>query len=249
MDQSKGKLLLCDDERLVLATLADGLRHAGFNVIETDNGDDAILLAREHRPDLAVLDIRMNGKSGLDVASYIRDQVGTPCIFLSACSDDDVLRQATAVGALDFIVKPVAVRHLLPSIEAALGRARLARAAVGGAPAFAATSGGRQSLRGAAPHASPNALGGSVGIGIGAMPGAVRGAVGGGGGSGSGRSFLSTEALPIAIGILMERYGIDAAAASARLGEWASQSKLSSEAAAFELVSQADIMGGAARAG
>ncbi len=57
----KGKILVVDDDRLVLATLAHGLAQAGHDVIDADNGDDAILLAHEHRPDLALLDIRMEG--------------------------------------------------------------------------------------------------------------------------------------------------------------------------------------------
>ena len=67
-----GKILVVDDDRLVLATLAHGLTQAGYDVIDADNGDDAILLAREHRPDLALLDIRMEGMSGFDVAAYQR---------------------------------------------------------------------------------------------------------------------------------------------------------------------------------
>ena len=62
---SKGRILVVDDDRLVLATVTHGLSQAGYEVIDADNGDDAILLAREHRPDLALLDIRMEGKSGL----------------------------------------------------------------------------------------------------------------------------------------------------------------------------------------
>ena len=69
---SKGTILVVDDNRLVLATLTDGLTRAGYHVYDADNGDDAILIAREHRPDLALLDIRMEGKSGFDVAQYLR---------------------------------------------------------------------------------------------------------------------------------------------------------------------------------
>ena len=67
---SKGKILVVDDDRLVLATLSYGLTQAGFEVIDADNGDDAILLAREHRPELALLDIRMEGLTGFDVAAF-----------------------------------------------------------------------------------------------------------------------------------------------------------------------------------
>jgi CheY-like chemotaxis protein len=84
---SKGKILVVDDDRLVLATVTHGLVQAGFEVIDADNGDDAILLARQHRPDLALLDIRMEGKSGFDVADYLRESLGTPFMFLSAFAD------------------------------------------------------------------------------------------------------------------------------------------------------------------
>ncbi len=100
-------ILLCDDDRLILATLSSALQSAGYQVIEADNGDDAILLARQHRPDLAMLDMRMNGKSGLDVAAYLRDYVGTPFLFLSAFGDERTMTQARAFGALEFLVKPI----------------------------------------------------------------------------------------------------------------------------------------------
>jgi response regulator NasT len=85
----KGTVLVVDDNRLVLATLADGLTRAGYDVIDADNGDDAILLARQHRPDLALLDIRMEGKSGFDVAAYLRTYCQMPFMFLSAFSDGE----------------------------------------------------------------------------------------------------------------------------------------------------------------
>src|SRR5690606_39574213 len=85
---SKGRILVVDDDRLVLATVAHGLAQAGYEVIDADNGDDAILLAREHRPQLALLDIRMEGKSGFDVAATLRDAYRIPFMFLSAFSDE-----------------------------------------------------------------------------------------------------------------------------------------------------------------
>ena len=84
---SLGKILVVDDDRLVLATVTHGLAEAGYEVIDADNGDDAILLAREHRPALALLDIRMEGKSGFDVALTLRDAYGIPFMFLSAFAD------------------------------------------------------------------------------------------------------------------------------------------------------------------
>ena len=115
----KGKILVVDDDRLVLATLAHGLSQAGYEVIDADNGDDAILLAREHKPDLALLDIRMEGKSGFDVAAYLRDWCQMPFMFLSAFSDDDTLRQVKALGAVAYLVKPLDIRQIVPAVEAA----------------------------------------------------------------------------------------------------------------------------------
>ena len=120
----KGKILVVDDDRLVLATLTHGLLQAGYEVIDADNGDDAILLAREHRPDLALLDIRMEGKSGFDVAAVLRQSMQTPFMFLSAFADDDTVAQVKALGAMDYLVKPLEVRQILPAVEAALARLR-----------------------------------------------------------------------------------------------------------------------------
>ncbi len=118
----KGTILVVDDNRLVLATLSAGLTQAGYAVIDADNGDDAILLAREHRPDLALLDIRMEGKSGFDVAAYLRSHCRMPFMFLSAFADDTTVAQVKALGALDYLVKPLDIGQILPAVEAAFAR-------------------------------------------------------------------------------------------------------------------------------
>ena len=124
MSQRKNKILVVDDDRLVLATLVHGLAQAGFEVIDADNGDDAILLAREHEPDLALLDIRMEGKSGFDVAAYLREHGQTPFMFLSAFSDEATVAQVRALGAVTYLVKPLDMRQIVPAVEAALAGAR-----------------------------------------------------------------------------------------------------------------------------
>ncbi len=121
---SKGRILVVDDDRLVLATVSHGLSQAGYEVIDTDNGDDAILLAREHRPALALLDIRMEGKSGFDVAQTLRDAYGIPFMFLSAFSDESTLATVKSLGALAYLVKPLDVGQIVPAVEAAFGRLR-----------------------------------------------------------------------------------------------------------------------------
>jgi response regulator NasT len=118
----KGKILVVDDDRLVLATLTHGLAQAGYDIIDADNGDDAILLAREHRPDLALLDIRMEGKSGFDVAAYLREYIQMPFMFLSAFSDDETVAKVKELGAVAYLVKPLDIRQIVPAVEAAFAQ-------------------------------------------------------------------------------------------------------------------------------
>ena len=120
----KGKILVVDDDRLVLATVAHGLSQAGFDVIDADNGDDAILLARQHRPDLALLDIRMEGKSGFDVADYLRESLGTPFMFLSAFADNATVARVRELGAVAYLVKPLDIAQIVPTVEAAVANVR-----------------------------------------------------------------------------------------------------------------------------
>ncbi|MBU0915668.1 MAG: response regulator [Gammaproteobacteria bacterium] len=115
----KGKILVVDDDRLVLATLTHGLSQAGYEVIDADNGDDAILLARQHKPELALLDIRMEGKSGFDVAAYLREYCQIPFMFLSAFADEATIKQVKALGALTYLVKPLDIQQIVPAVEAA----------------------------------------------------------------------------------------------------------------------------------
>lgn len=133
----KGTILVVDDDRLVLATLVHGLVQAGYEVIDADNGDDAILLARERRPDLALLDIRMEGKSGFDVAETLRDKYRIPFMFLSAFSDDATVAQVKALGAVAYLVKPLDIRQIVPAVEAALANVGARRAAPAESPVAA----------------------------------------------------------------------------------------------------------------
>jgi len=125
---TKGKILVVDDDRLVLATVTHGLAQAGYEVIDADNGDDAILLARKHRPELALLDIRMEGKSGFDVAEYLRDFCHIPFMFLSAFADPDTVAKVAELGAVAYMVKPLDVGQIVPTVDAAFEQLRAQRA-------------------------------------------------------------------------------------------------------------------------
>lgn len=122
MSAAKPLILVVDDDRLVLATVVAGLKQAEFEIIEADNGDDAILLARKHKPVLALLDMRMQGKSGMDVARYLAANTTTGFMFLSAFGDTDIVEEATRMGALGYLVKPLDVKQIVPAVRAALAR-------------------------------------------------------------------------------------------------------------------------------
>lgn len=131
---NKGRILVVDDDRLVLATLTHGLSQAGYDVLDADNGDDAILIARQQRPDLALLDIRMEGMSGFDVAGYLRDYLQIPFMFLSAFADEATVAKVKELGALAYLVKPLDIHQIVPAVEAAFAN-RPARGSAEPAPA------------------------------------------------------------------------------------------------------------------
>ena len=115
-------ILLADDDRLILHTMAQGLRNAGYTVIEADCGKSTIDLCQDVMPDLAILDMRMKDLSGLEVAKWLNENLPTSFMFLSAYDDHETVQAATSSGALGYMVKPVSIHQILPSIRAALAR-------------------------------------------------------------------------------------------------------------------------------
>lgn len=117
-------LLLVDDERLVLATLGQGLSRAGYTVSTAESVDEAeATLASGERPDLVILDVSMPVRNGLELAERLRLFDHIPFMLLTAYSDQQIVEQAASNGALGYLVKPVDTRQLVPAIEAALARA------------------------------------------------------------------------------------------------------------------------------
>ncbi len=116
------KILIADDDQLILSTLSNGLQQAGYQVITATDGEEAVRVGNQEKPDLAVLDIRMPELSGIEAARQLRQQSDIDSIFLTAYSDREIVEMATKEGALGYLVKPVDIHQLIPSIEAALGR-------------------------------------------------------------------------------------------------------------------------------
>lgn len=120
----KTRVLVVDDDRLVLATLAKGIRQWGYEVAEASSGEVGLKLALETNPDIILLDVNMPRMSGLEVAKTLRAQTMIPFIFLTACGDAEIVKQATEHGAMGYLVKPVDISQIVPAIEAALARGK-----------------------------------------------------------------------------------------------------------------------------
>jgi len=120
---SQRRVLVVDDDSNMNALLVDILRGAGFEVTSAENVDEAIAAVATSRPDLAVLDIKMQGASGLDLGTILRDDFKVPFVFLSLMDDEQTVRKASEMGAIAYLVKPLDMRQCLPTIEAAFARA------------------------------------------------------------------------------------------------------------------------------
>ncbi len=118
------KLLIADDDRVVLFTLAEGLREAGFEVIEARDGLRALELCISTPPDLALLDIRMPGLDGLELARRLRAETMVPFVFFTAYDDEGLVQEAVKIGALGYLVKPLDVPRIVPMVRLALARSR-----------------------------------------------------------------------------------------------------------------------------
>lgn len=123
MSATPRSLLLVDDDGLVLATTGRGLQAAGYSVRTAQSVEEALELLADYRPDLALLDIRMGVRSGFELGRVLRDRHDIPFVFMSAYDDANTVEEATELGAVGFLVKPVDIPQIAPTIEAALKRA------------------------------------------------------------------------------------------------------------------------------
>lgn len=116
-------VVIAEDEAIVRLDLREILTEEGYEVVgETGRGEEAVDLAREHAPDLVILDIKMPGMDGLSAASAINAHRQSAILILTAFSQRDLIEQARDAGALAYLVKPFQKQELLPAIEVALGR-------------------------------------------------------------------------------------------------------------------------------
>lgn len=116
-------ILTVDDDPITLLMLANGMQSAGYNILQAESAEEAIEMLSEHTPDLALLDIALPGMSGIELAKHLRKQTNIPIMFLSSHREVDIVREAVQNGAVGYLVKPIDISHIIPSIEAGLARA------------------------------------------------------------------------------------------------------------------------------
>jgi len=118
-------ILLVEDDPDIRHLVSYKLTRGGFDVIAVADGPTALRAARQHPPDLVLLDVRMPRMSGLEVCRELRAGplgLTVPIIMLTARSRPQDLEQGYAAGATDYIVKPFSPRDLLHRVETALAR-------------------------------------------------------------------------------------------------------------------------------
>jgi response regulator NasT len=119
------RVVIAEDEAIIRLDLKETLEEEGYEVVgETGRGDKAVDLVREHRPDLAILDIKMPGMDGLEAARLITADRICGVLILTAFSQREVIEEARDAGALAYLVKPFQKNDLIPAIEVAIGRFR-----------------------------------------------------------------------------------------------------------------------------
>ena len=119
------RVVVAEDEAIIRLDLVETLREQGFDVVaDTGRGDEAVRLVAEHRPDVAILDIKMPGLDGLEAARRIAPRRGTAVVILTAFSQRDLIEQAREAGAMTYLVKPYRREALVPAVELALARYR-----------------------------------------------------------------------------------------------------------------------------
>lgn len=116
------KILVVDDEPSVNDLLAYNLRKAGYDVLTTGDGRDALVLAHASSPDLVLLDIMLPGMDGLDVCRELRKTSDVPIIMITARGEEIDRVVGLELGADDYVSKPFSVRELLARIKAVLRR-------------------------------------------------------------------------------------------------------------------------------
>ena len=126
------RVVVAEDEAIIRLDLVETLRAEGYDVVaDTGRGDKAVELVAEHRPDVAILDVKMPGMDGIDATRAIASERRSAVVILTAFSQRDLVDAAREAGAMSYLVKPYQPDDLVPAVELALARFREFRALEG----------------------------------------------------------------------------------------------------------------------
>ncbi|TRZ57509.1 MAG: response regulator [Streptomycetaceae bacterium] len=115
------RILVAEDEALIRMDLVEMLQGAGYEVVaEATNGQEAVELTQLHKPDLAILDVKMPVMDGISAAEKIIHL--TPVLMLTAFSQKELIDRARDAGVMAYVVKPFTISDLIPAIEIAISR-------------------------------------------------------------------------------------------------------------------------------
>jgi response regulator NasT len=122
-EQEGRRVVIAEDEALIRLDLKEMLEEEGFEVVgEAGDGETAVSLTQQTKPDLVILDVKMPEMDGITAAEQIaRDRIA-PVVMLTAFSQRDLVERAREAGAMAYLVKPFSKSDLLPAIEIALSR-------------------------------------------------------------------------------------------------------------------------------
>ncbi|WP_051107796.1 ANTAR domain-containing response regulator [Actinomadura atramentaria] len=117
------RVVIAEDEALIRLDLKEMLEEDGYEVVgEAGDGETAVRLAVEHRPDLVILDVKMPVLDGISAAERISADRIAPVVILTAFSQRELVQRATEAGAMAYLVKPFSKTDLAPAIEVAVSR-------------------------------------------------------------------------------------------------------------------------------
>jgi len=117
------RVIIADDESIIRMDLREMLTNLGYLVVgEAGDGHSAVNLARELRPDVAVLDIKMPDMDGIEAAKILTEEKIAPVVLLTAYSQRDLVERAKEAGVVGYITKPMRESDLTPAIEVAIAR-------------------------------------------------------------------------------------------------------------------------------
>jgi len=121
--RAKRRAIVAEDEALIRMDIVETLREGGYDVVgEAANGQEAVDLAKEHRPDVIVMDIKMPVMDGITAAEHIAQERIAPVVLLTAFSQTELVERARDAGAMAYVVKPFTPGDLLPAVEIAASR-------------------------------------------------------------------------------------------------------------------------------